>query len=132
MARARESRGGRALDLDGAQISVLSQISVALIGLGVVICALSACVLRFFPRLSLRPWSIATHALSLCAFAVLAAQLSEPPTIMWDAVDEAGRPVFDTVIASPAAGSLLWLGGIASLLAAGVCGLLGEHRRARA
>lgn len=115
--------GGPPLDIERVQADF------ALIGLGIAVCALSACLLAFFPRLSLRPYSIATIALGLCAITVLVERLSDPPMIMWDAVDDRGRRIVDTVIGEPATGSLLWLIGCLSLLAAGVCGLLGEHRR---
>ncbi|WP_167356909.1 hypothetical protein [Brevibacterium siliguriense] len=57
--------------------------------------------------------------------------MANAPTLMWDAVDDQGRPIFGMVVAEPAMGAGLWAIGGLCLLAAGVCGLLGDHRRRR-
>lgn len=126
--------GGAPFDLEEARMPYI------LVALGVFACAASALLLtvrsqpdmRPWPDVVARMWSVGTLFLSLCAFLVLAELLMNLPTIMWDAVDDQGRPIFGTVVAQPSIGAGLWLIGCLCLLAAGVCGLLGDVRRRRA
>ena len=141
--------GGPPFDLDEARVSNV------LVALGVLTCAAAAFLLsvrarpdshpwpdvapylwpdvvaRLWSDVVARLWSVGTLFLSLCAFLVLAELWANPPTIMWDAVDDKGLPVFGTVVAQPAPGAGLWLLGCVCLLAAGVCGLLSDVRRRR-
>ena len=126
--------GGPPFDFDEARTSNV------LIALGVLACAAAAFLLTVrsqpdmhpWPDVIARMWSVGTLVLSLCAFLVLAELLANQPTIMWDAVDDQGRPIFGMVVAEPALGAGLWLIGCLGLLAAGVCGLLGAVRWKRA
>lgn len=114
--------------------------SMFVVAVGVLVCAAASFLLTVRARPGMHPWpdtvgrlwSVGTLFLSFCAFCVLADLLANLPTIMWDAVDEQGLPVFGTVVAEPAAGAWLWAVGSLCLLAAGVCGLLGDHRSRRA
>ena len=125
--------GGPPFDLEEARVSMV------LAAVGVVICAVASFLISGRSRPDSHPWpdvvgrlwSVGTLILGACAFLVLAASLANLPTIMWDAVDDRGRPVFGMVIAQPAVGAGLWAIGGLCLLAAGVCGLLGGHRRSR-
>ncbi|WP_155807353.1 hypothetical protein [Brevibacterium sp. VCM10] len=126
--------GGAPFDLEEAHVPYV------LVALGVLACAAAAFLLTVRPQPDMHPWpevvarmwSVGTLLLSLCAFIVLAELLANLPTIMWDAVDDQGRPIFGTVVAQPSMGAGLWLIGCLSLLAAGVCGLLGDVRRRKA
>ena len=125
--------GGPPFDFDEARTSNV------LVALGILACAAAAFLLTVRSRPGMHPWpdvvarlwSVGTLVLSLCAFLVLAELLANQPTIMWDAVDDQGQPVFGTVVAQPALGAGLWLIGCLCLLAAGVFGLLGDVRRRR-
>lgn len=126
--------GGAPFDLEEARMPYI------LVALGVFACAASALLLTVrsqpdmhpWPDVVARMWSVGTLFLSLCAFLVLAELLMNLPTIMWDAVDDEGQPVFGTVIGEPAAGTWLWAVGSLCLLVAGICGLLGDPRRRKA
>ncbi|WP_152348637.1 hypothetical protein [Brevibacterium sp. CFH 10365] len=126
--------GGPPFDLEEARGSMV------LVAVGVLVCAAASFLLTVRSRLDSHPWpdvvgrlwSAGTLFLSVCVFVVLANTLANLPTIMWDAVDDRGRPVFGMVVAKPAMGAGFWAIGCACLLVAGVCGLLGDHRRRRA
>ena len=123
--------GGPPFDLDEARGSMV------LVAVGVLVCAAASLLLTVrswpdshpWPDVVRRLWSVGTLFLSVCVFLVLADMLANMPTIMWDAVDDRGRSVFGMVVAEPALGAVLWAIGGLSLLAAGVCGLLGDARR---
>ncbi|MGO3023373.1 MAG: hypothetical protein ACTIIH_09060 [Brevibacterium sp.] len=125
--------GGPPFDLEEARVSMV------LVAVGVVVCAVASFLIsgrsrpdsHSWPDVVGRLWSVGTLILGACAFLVLAASLANLPTIMWDAVDDRGRPVFGMVVAQSAVGAGLWVIGGLCLLAAGVCGLLGSHRRSR-
>ncbi|WP_127363894.1 hypothetical protein [Brevibacterium linens] len=95
--------GGAPFDLEEARMPYI------LVALGVFACAASALLLTVrsqpdmhpWPDVVARMWSVGTLFLSLCAFLVLAELLMNLPTIMWDAVDDQGRPIFGTVVAQP-------------------------------
>ncbi|GGC33058.1 hypothetical protein GCM10010974_14480 [Brevibacterium sediminis] len=126
--------GGPPFDLDEARGSMV------LVAAGVLICAAASPLLTVRSRPDSHPWpdvvgrlwSVGNLFLSVCVFLVSADMLANMPTFMWDAVDDRGRPVFGIVVAEPALGAVLWAIGGLSLLAAGVCGLLGEVRRRKA
>ena len=117
--------GGPPFDLDEARVSNV------LVALGVLACTAASFVLYvrarpdshpwpdvapyLWPDVVARLWSVGTLFLSLCAFLVLAELWANPPTIMWDAVDDKGLPVFGTVVAQPAPGAGLWLLGCVCL-----------------
>ncbi len=87
--------GGAPFDLEEARMPYI------LVALGVFACAASALLLTVrsqpdmhpWPDVVARMWSVGTLFLSLCAFLVLAELLMNLPTIMWDAVDDQGRPI---------------------------------------
>lgn len=126
--------GGPPFDLEEARGSMV------LVAVGVLVCAAASLLLTVrsrpdshpWPDVVRRIWSVGTLVLSACAIFMLVTLLADMPTIMWDAVDDQGRPIFGMVVAEPALGAVLWAIGCFGLLAAGVCGLLGDVRRRRA
>ncbi|UVI36900.1 hypothetical protein [Brevibacterium spongiae] len=126
--------GGPAFDFAEAQVSTV------LVALGVLTCTAASFLLTVrsradshpWPEVAARVWSVGALVLGVTAFLVLVTMVTNLPTLMWDAVDDRGLPVFGVVIAQPAMGAGLWSLGCLCLLTAGLCGLLGDHRRRRA
>lgn len=101
-------------------------------GFVVIWCCLITCAISVWLCDRLKYWSWATSVLGVIVLIFLASTIADPPTIMWDGRDGSGQWIGGMVVAAPAAGvGLGAIGGIA-LIAAGICGLLGEHRRSDA
>lgn len=90
---------------------------------------LLTCVISVWLCDGLRLWSWGTSGLGIAVLVFLSSEIADPPTIIWDGQDSSGRSVGGMEVATPALGAVLWtIGGIA-LIAAGICGLIGERRR---
>lgn len=111
------SLGGEPLDLADAQPSFVIA-WVAILG-----CAASAWLFR-----SLTWWSVGTLLLAQVLSARLIEMLVNPPILMWDGVDDQGRPTGGSEIGEPVFGALAWAIGIGALVLAGVCGLSDRPR----
>lgn len=112
------SLGGDPFDLSDAQPGFL------LAWAAVLGCAASAWLLR-----SLRWWSVVAILVAVVLGGLLLTMLLDPPSILWDGVDDRGRPTGRQAIGEPAAGAVVWAAGIGALLAAGVLGLAGRPVR---
>lgn len=90
-------------------------------------CAISAWLLS-----GLKLWSWATAIFGASVMVFLSDMIAEPPIILWDGQDSSGRPIGGMEVAAVDVGAGLWLAGGVALIAAGVCGLVGERRRTSA
>lgn len=90
---------------------------------------LLACVISAWLVDRLRIWAWATVCLGVAVLALLINLMAEPPTLMWDGQDSSGRWIGGMEVASPVWGAALWAVGGLALIAAGICGLIGERQR---
>jgi len=111
------SLGGAPFDFGEAQAIYLVS-WVAVTG-----CAVSAWLFR-----SLTWWSVAAILVAVMLGTMLLGLLLDPPSVIWDGVDRQGRPIGGYETGEPAAGALVLAVGIAALLAASICGLIGRSR----
>lgn len=114
------SLGGDVFDVESARPAFL------LIWIGVLTAAVTVWLVRSFVI-----WSTAVTVLGILAVVRLVTLLGDPPRIMWDGTTDDGRRAFAEVIAEPAPGALLWTGGSLCLIAAGICGFIGQRRKNR-
>ncbi|WP_231445593.1 hypothetical protein [Brevibacterium zhoupengii] len=90
---------------------------------------LLACVISAWLVDRLRIWAWVTVCLGVAVLALLINLMAEPPSLMWDGQDSSGRWIGGMEVASPAWGAALWAVGGLALIAAGICGLIGECQR---
>lgn len=90
---------------------------------------LLACVSTAWLVDGLRLWSWATAGFGSVMLIFLAGEIADPRIIMWDGRDSEGQWIGGMEVASPAPGAALWTIGGVALIAAGICGLIGERRR---
>ncbi len=95
----------------------------------IIWCCLLACVISAWLVDRLLMWAWATVCLGVAVLALLINLMAEPPTLMWDGQDSSGRWIGGMEVASPAWGAALWAVGGLALIAAGICGLIGERQR---
>ena len=95
----------------------------------IIWCCLLACVISAWLVDRLLMWAWVTVCLGIAVLASLINMVAEPPSLMWDGQDESGRWIGGMEVASPAAGAALWAIGSMALIAAGICGLIGERQQ---
>lgn len=78
---------------------------------------------------SLTGWSVVVMLVAVALTMFLSSMLLDPPRLIWDGVDDQGRPTGGYEVAGPTVGTLIWAAGIAALFAAGVCGLAGRGQQ---
>ncbi|HCG56156.1 MULTISPECIES: hypothetical protein [Brevibacterium] len=90
---------------------------------------LLACAISVWLCNGLKFWSWSASGLGVVVLIFLTSESIDPPTIMWDGQDSGGQWIGGMEVASPAPGAVLWTVGGIALIAAGICGLIGERRR---
>lgn len=107
---------------DGGDVDLFFLIIWALV---VAIAALGA---AFAPA---RWWDVTAVIIAALIVLVLFSYLVSPPVLMWDGQLPDGTPTGGMEVGRRSFGFGLWLIGAAALVAAGICGLLMQTKRAR-
>ncbi|UVI36901.1 hypothetical protein [Brevibacterium spongiae] len=98
----------------------------AFILLWAVVVAIAALGLGFASDLW---WNVTAVLVAALIVFILVVIALNPPVTMWDGQLPDGTPIGGMEVGRPSFGFGLWLIGAASLVAAGICGFLGGHRR---